>query len=293
MKVEVLWMEAQPNYYAIIPATVRYCKDLKANEKLLYGEITALASAKGYCFASNSYFADLYGVSKVSISNWVSNLEKHGFIKTTLKYAENSKQIEARYIYINDVPIKENFNTPQKEVEGGHKENFNTPIKENFKDNITSINNTSITNSTTSVKNDGEPSADEKTKKVLLFFENNFGVIRPSVLDDLTDYVDIFKSDELVIYAMQKAVDNNATFGYAKSIMQRWLTSKIMTLKDVKADELAFNNRKNKGRSNSSHTEIIPSWMTDKEKQEVIEEPQVSSESEEALRERLSALIGE
>lgn len=286
-------MDMKPNYYSIIPATVRYDKDLKANEKLLYGEITALAQMQGYCWASNGYFAELYGVSKETVSRWISKLDKKGYIRTKVLYVENSKQIDKRFIYISDTPIDKKINTPSQNRHDPIDENVKSPIDKKVKDNITSINNTSITNSTTSVKNDGEPSADDKTKKVLLFFENNFGVIRPSVLDDLTDYVDIFKSDELVIYAMQKAVDNNATFGYAKSIMQRWLTSKIMTLKDVKADELAFNNRKNKGRRDSSHTEIIPSWMTDKEKQEAIEEPEVSSESEEALRERLSALIGE
>lgn len=40
----------QPNYYAIIPACVRYAK-IKANAKLLYGEITALANKTGECYA--------------------------------------------------------------------------------------------------------------------------------------------------------------------------------------------------------------------------------------------------
>ena len=38
--------ENEINYYAIIPANVRYDINLKPNEKLLYGEITALSNQK-------------------------------------------------------------------------------------------------------------------------------------------------------------------------------------------------------------------------------------------------------
>ena len=39
-----------PSYYAVIPADVRYDKRLKANEKLMYGEITCLSQKEGYCY---------------------------------------------------------------------------------------------------------------------------------------------------------------------------------------------------------------------------------------------------
>ena len=74
-------MNARPNYYSVIPADVRYDSSLKANEKLLYGEITALSNHKGYCFAENNYFAKLYGVKKGTVSGWISNLEDKGYIK--------------------------------------------------------------------------------------------------------------------------------------------------------------------------------------------------------------------
>ncbi len=45
-----------PNYYAIVPAPVRYAKDLSEFQKLLYAKITALSQKDGFCYASNNYF---------------------------------------------------------------------------------------------------------------------------------------------------------------------------------------------------------------------------------------------
>ena len=63
-------MAEHRSYYAIIPANVRYDQRLKPNTKLLYGEITALCNERGFCWAGNEYFADLYGVNKETISRW-------------------------------------------------------------------------------------------------------------------------------------------------------------------------------------------------------------------------------
>ena len=100
-------MKEKPNYYAIIPAEVRYSKALIPNAKLLYAEITALCNMNGKCTASTEYFCRLYEVSKVSVQKWLKNLEDNNHIKRVNKYKLHSKQIECRVITLVNVPSKE------------------------------------------------------------------------------------------------------------------------------------------------------------------------------------------
>lgn len=115
--------ENRPSYYAIIPSNVRYCEELKYPERLLYGEITALAGKEGYCFATNKYFAELYHVIPGTISRWISHLENLGFVKVEIIKDERSQIIERR-IYIDDVhrdiipyTYKQNKQYPYKQNE--------------------------------------------------------------------------------------------------------------------------------------------------------------------------------
>jgi len=81
-------MNEKPNYYGILPAHVRYAK-IKPMAKIMYTEITALSNKHGYCHASNAYFADLYEVHKNTVSLWINELEKNGFVKIKITKLEN------------------------------------------------------------------------------------------------------------------------------------------------------------------------------------------------------------
>ena len=95
-------MKEKPNYYAIIPAEVRYSKDLTPNAKLLYAEITALCNMNGKCTASTEYFCRLYEVSRGAVQNWLKMLDDNGYIKRTVIYKQGTKQIMHRYINLKD-----------------------------------------------------------------------------------------------------------------------------------------------------------------------------------------------
>lgn len=97
----------KPNYYAIIPAEVRYSKKLTPNAKLLYAEITALCNMNGKCTASTEYFCRLYEVSRVSIQKWLKNLQDNNHIKRVNIYRQGSKEILTRVITLVNTPSKE------------------------------------------------------------------------------------------------------------------------------------------------------------------------------------------
>lgn len=131
----------RPAYYAIIPSEIRYCEELKYAERLLYGEITALAGKEGYCFATNKYFAELYQVIPGTISRWISHLESLGFIRVDI-IKDNRNQILERRIYINDTYRDFITSTYKQNKQYPYEQNEQYPISRNAKYN--NINNNKI-----------------------------------------------------------------------------------------------------------------------------------------------------
>lgn len=106
----------EPAYYAIIPANVRYDNRLTPNAKLLYGEITSLCNKKGFCWANNRYFSELYKVRIETVSIWINSLIKCGHIESKIIYKEGTNEILNRYLEINGQGIVKNLNTPIEEI---------------------------------------------------------------------------------------------------------------------------------------------------------------------------------
>lgn len=137
-------MEEKPNYYSILTADVRYDKELKANEKLLFSEITALANKYGYCTASNGYLADLYDVKKTTVSHWLIHLKEKNYIRIEIE-RNDKKEIISRKIYPVSTPIAQKSNR--------YSTNDQDPIAQKSKENITSINNINISDKDNSESN--------------------------------------------------------------------------------------------------------------------------------------------
>ena len=138
-------METEKGYLAIIPSVVRYDKELKPNEKLLYGEISALMDAKGFCWATNKYFAELFDVTPETVSRWIAHLIEKGYAKSKIIYDEDGKTILQRKLWVflpvveDDDPIDKKINRGiDKKIKTPIDEKIKTPIDKKVKENVTS-----------------------------------------------------------------------------------------------------------------------------------------------------------
>ena len=142
--------ELKKSYYAIIPADVRYDKKLQSGAKLLYGEITALCNQSGYCWASNEYFAELYGKKERTIQRWIKSLEKAEFIYSEVKGMKRKIFITQKQIAVPEL---------EEEVE---------PVKKKVTKKKTvkkSVTKPKAKKNTAQAVKDAAKKMDEKTKK--------------------------------------------------------------------------------------------------------------------------------
>lgn len=131
----------RPGYYAVIPADVRYDETLPPNAKLLYGEITALAGAAGFCYASNAHFASLYKMSERAISGLLGKLQEQKYIEIVLEKDPQTGQIVRRQIFLrvsscDERPLENIFYTPRKYFREGVEKIFQS---NNLSNNIPPI----------------------------------------------------------------------------------------------------------------------------------------------------------
>ena len=206
-------MEEKPSYYAVIPANVRYDENLRANAKLMYGEITALSSKYGECTASNNYFAKLYGVDTSSISKWITQLKEKEYI--TVDYETKGKEITKRIIKIIGID-KYQYVLPKS----------NEGYCQKAKENNTSNNITSIYTTTNTIFD--------------LLQENGF-----SLTPLQYEVVSQWKDDELTRYAIKKAVLNNKfNINYIDKILTSYKKNNITTVQQAIEDDENFENRR-------------------------------------------------
>lgn len=70
--------------WGIIPRKVAHDPDITGFSKILYCEISSLCAERGYCWASNAYFAKVFNVSQRTITRAIGEIEKYIIIRNAL-----------------------------------------------------------------------------------------------------------------------------------------------------------------------------------------------------------------
>ena len=201
--------EMQPHYYMNIPAFVWDDKDLLRKPKaiLLYGHISTLANKKGYCWATNEYFAKQLKVDKRTVIDYVNLLVNKKYIKRKVFHKENSKEIDKRLLSI-----------------------FTTPSDVDFTENNTRNNNTSINKSSSTAAKTGQNAFE--------LYQIVVGILTPMQSQNLSEYIREL-SDDVVKFAINAMANQTEqrSFNYLNRILMKYEQLGINTVEKAEALE--------------------------------------------------------
>lgn len=93
-------MTKQIMIYAIIDEEVYKTKELSFLDKLIFERITALCHTNKKCYATNSYFANMYGVKNNAVTVAIRKLKNLSLIKVS--YEKENPNKSKRYIMLID-----------------------------------------------------------------------------------------------------------------------------------------------------------------------------------------------
>lgn len=123
-------------YFIAVPRIILNDQTCSQTDKLVYGMINSLSNNKEYCYASNSYFANMLSVKEKTISNSINNLKRKKYID--VKFINSQRRI-----YLNETIVsKENSKVLEKNEDKNIVKNYQYKRKEytrNNNKNLTSI----------------------------------------------------------------------------------------------------------------------------------------------------------
>lgn len=136
------------------------------------------------------------------------------------KYQQDEQQIEQQ--------VNNNRTTSEQQV------NTNKNVK-NIKNGKNVINNNN--------NNKVDDSCVDGLQEIIVFYENNIGMITPYGAEVLNDYKKELGKD-IVIYAIKKAVEANIrTIAYIKGTLNNWEKAGVKTLMEAKEESRKFRNK--------------------------------------------------
>ena len=181
-----------------------------------------------------------------------------------------------------EVPQKPDINSfcEQKPTSAGVSTDGNSS-KEDIEEVSTSENPQSKVKETKVNKTKGK---ENNSSNVHRFYQENFGMANSHIVQDLESWSNDLSSD-VVLLALQKAIEKDAPYSYAKAIMKNWAAKDIKTVEDAEAESLSKRKQKAYSTKSKARSESLPDWV-DKE----VKDEKLSAEEEKAFIEQLNQI---
>ncbi len=197
-----MYKRKKPPSYMKIPMYIAHDDTINPAARLMYGDIYLLTHKEGFCWANNRYFAEMYNLSKATVTRCISELQKRGYIEIEIDKAKGNK----RYIKITKTRVipdttpsskdadtsMQTCNEPINKNEVTSAEESNDPLSTNAEHNIKKVieldkfnevntKNEGGTEGGTWAKDDDTEKREEKNNELVI--QNNSNAPEPPTLD--------------------------------------------------------------------------------------------------------------
>ena len=123
-------------FYITVQNDVLESDTLSERAKLLYAFIESLSHQKGYCFATNRFFATNFKVSKSTINRHLVELKNANYVRMETVTEENGNRLRYIYPLLRQGGASKMTIPPCQERRGPHVKNDNHNNKRTMKSNI-------------------------------------------------------------------------------------------------------------------------------------------------------------
>jgi len=201
--------------YGLSPKLVMRDKGLTIEAKAIYAYMSSFAGNGEKAFPKVSTVCRDLQISRQRFNRHRQLLIEKGYI--SIEKRRNEGKFDNNIYILNSTVVTKHHHgkTPQ----------WQNVTTNNNKD----LNNNSFINS---------------SSNAFAFYEQNFGVISPFLLNKINKWIDDL-SEELVIESMKIALTNNKQFNYAEGILRDWYKRNIRTIDDVAAARKEFERKRN------------------------------------------------
>lgn len=224
------------SYFKLDFNVIAKSKELTSTQKEITKKIHFLSQEKGYCWASNQFFADELGMSASGINKVITRLEKLGFLERII-IRDERKMVVERKLKLSKKFI-ETFAEKVTETIGTKLNNIVSA--KNQKKSDTKFASTKK-NKEQEIKS--ELNISNEVKKVL---EEKLNLVADEVVEELEMEYGALKLLECIQHAAYVANKNKISIrstGYLKEIFANGFKSKIKRVEKVSAGNFELNEK--------------------------------------------------